>query len=210
MRSFVIVPALALALAGCAASSKSTYNAADVGRMIETAEGKVVSSRIVKINEEPKGGGTLAGAAVGATGAGLGIGSGKGSVLAAVIGGLVGAGAGYLAEQQLRTREGIEYMVRTEDGRTRTLVQNREREEEPIPPGTPVLIQYAGSYTRIIEKAPGDEDRWQDPDAAAADPGAKPAGGVVVVPTNPPAAAGGWTPPPGEPARPSTIRPRQQ
>jgi len=221
MRSVLLVPAVVLALGGCVSPSKNTYNAADVGRMIETTEGRVVSSRIVRVNEDPKGYGTAAGAAIGATGAGLTIGSGSGSLVAALIGGIVGAGAGYLTEQQMRGRDGIEYMVRTADGRTRTLVQNREGSEEPIPAGTPVLIQYGGNYTRIVEKPRGAEE-WQDPDAgggggatggaggAAANSGARGGPGDPGAPMTqsmPP--QGNW-PYSGDPGRYGTIRPRQQ
>jgi outer membrane lipoprotein SlyB len=189
--------------------------------MIETTEGRVVSSRVVRVNEDPRGYGTAAGAAIGATGAGLTIGSGSGSLVAALIGGIVGAGAGYLTEQQMRGREGIEYMVRTPDGRTRTLVQNREGSEEPIPAGTPVLIQYGGNYTRIIEKPRGAEDSWQDPDAGAGGAGTGASGGAAASSgTRDP--GGGGTPmtqsmPPqgnwpysSDPGRYGTIRPRQQ
>jgi len=210
MRSVIVIPVLVVLLGGCAASTKSAYDATDVGRMIETSEGTVVSSRIVTINEQPGGYGSLTGAAVGATGAGFGIGSGSGSAVAAILGGLLGAGVGYLAEQSFRQREGIEYMVRTPDGRTRTLVQNREGSEAPIPAGTSVLIQYAGSYTRVIEKPPGSDDRWQDPDAAPSGngtAGAAPKGSPV--PSSAPVGSVGpdtW----GEPGRQGTIRPRQQ
>jgi outer membrane lipoprotein SlyB len=214
MRSVLLVPALVLALGGCVSPSKNTYNAADVGRMIETTEGRVVSSRIVRVNEDPKGYGTAAGAAIGATGAGLTVGSGSGSLVAALIGGIVGAGAGYLTEQQMRGRDGIEYMVRTADGRTRTLVQNREGSEEPIPAGTPVLIQYGGNYTRIVEKPRGAEDSWQDPDAgggagAAASSGTRGPGDPRAPMTQSMPPQGNW-PYTSDPGRYGTIRPRQQ
>ena len=79
------------------------------------------------------------------------IGSGSGSTLAAVLGGLLGAGAGYLAEQRLKSREGIEYVLQMDDGRTITLVQNREAEEPPLPDGTPVLVQIGSRYSRVLE-----------------------------------------------------------
>ena len=44
--AFALVPALSLA--GCAHPSGSTYQAGDVGRTIETAQGSVVSSRAVE------------------------------------------------------------------------------------------------------------------------------------------------------------------
>jgi outer membrane lipoprotein SlyB len=140
------------------------YEGRDVGRMIDTSEATVVSSRIVNIKEESKGYGPLAGAAVGATGTGLASrGSGNAGWLIA-LGGLVGAGAGLLAEQAGRSREGIEYLVRTSDGRVMTLVQNRGASETPIPAGKAVLVQHSGSYTRVIEKPETLEDEWRNPD----------------------------------------------
>jgi hypothetical protein len=100
------------------------------------------------------------------------IGSGSGSTLAAVLGGLLGAGAGYLAEQRLKSREGIEYVLQMDDGRTITLIQNREAKEQPLPDGTPVLVQIGSRYSRVLERpeidgggAAGD---WVNPDAGAA------------------------------------------
>jgi outer membrane lipoprotein SlyB len=225
MRWITVVPAVVLLLGGCANSSKTKYDASDVGRMISTSEATIVSSRIVSITEQPQGYGPLAGAAIGATGAGLGIGKGTGAIAAGVLGGLLGAGAGYLVERSTRSREGIEYMVRTSDGRTQTLVQNREKSEEPIPAGTEVLVQHAGTYTRVIEKPVGAEDRWQDPDAATASGGGAAAGDPAAtgsagssgapkasrgagsgIPGGPPGAGDPW----GAPGRPGTIRPRQQ
>src|SRR5690348_5389838 len=109
---------LLLVVGGCSNSTKDVYDASDVGRVISTSEATVVSSRTVKITEQPKGYGPVAGAAAGATAGGLTIGQGSGSGIAALLGGLLGAGVGYVAEQSARSREGIEYVVRTPDGRT--------------------------------------------------------------------------------------------
>ena len=67
----------------------------------------------------------------------------------------------------MNNREGIEYVLQMEDGRTVTLVQNRESEEQPLPDGTPVLVQVSGQYTRVIadpraERIGGGD--WVDPD----------------------------------------------
>ena len=43
------------------------------------------------------------------------------------------------AEQHVDTREGIEYVLRLDSGRDVTLVQNRESDETPLPPGTLAL-----------------------------------------------------------------------
>jgi outer membrane lipoprotein SlyB len=154
----------ALLLSGCSHPSSDTYSAADVGRTIETTEAQVIASRIVRVAGDTNAPwGPLAGGALGAAGTGLVFDKG----LAAVIGGVIGAGAGYLAQQQVNNREGIEYMLRMDDGRTVTLVQNRAAEEQPLPDGTPVLVQISGQYTRVIADPRPDRASgggWVDPD----------------------------------------------
>jgi outer membrane lipoprotein SlyB len=167
-------------LAGCGHPSGSTYQAGDVGRTIETAQASVVSSRLVKVAGEANMVGPVAGGALGASGSALAF---EGSGLVAVIGGVLGAGMGYLAQQQMNNREGIEYILQMDDGRTVALVQNREAEEQPLPDGTPVLVQVSGQYTRVIadpraERMGGAD--WVDPDtrpeAASPRPGGSPVG----------------------------------
>lgn len=165
LASCLLVGAVLL-LSACSHPSSETYSAGDVGRTIETTEAQVISSRIVQIAGDTNAVGPLAGGALGATGTALLFDRN----LAAVIGGVVGAGAGYLAQQEANDREGIEYVLRMDDGRTVTLVQNRAAEEQPLPDGTPVLVQISGQYTRVI-----------------ADPRAERAGGAWVDPASPPA-----------------------
>ncbi|WP_207477371.1 outer membrane lipoprotein [Arenibaculum pallidiluteum] len=182
----------------------NTYETADVGRVLETYEGTVVSSRPVNVAGQPGGlgPGTLAGGALGA-GIGLQFGQGRGNDLATIVGGLIGAGAGYLAEMTAKSRPGIEYVVRTADGRVVTLVQNRGQGEEAIAPGTDVLIQYGSAYTRVIGKPRLDtatDDRWIDPDEAGSS-GSLGASGSTDVTKADPLSPGG-TPgslPPGRP-----------
>ena len=164
MRAVASVLVGAVLLAGCSHPSGTTYGAGDVGRTIETAQGSVVSSRVVKVAGESNAVGPVAGGALGASGSALAF---QGSGLVAVIGGVLGAGVGYLAQRQLNNREGIEYVLQMDDGRTVTLVQNRESEEQPLPDGTPVLVQVSGQYTRVIadpraERMGGAD--WVDPD----------------------------------------------
>ena len=56
--ALALVPALSLA--GCAHPSGSTYQAGDVGRTIETAQGSVLSSRPVSISGDVNAVGPLA------------------------------------------------------------------------------------------------------------------------------------------------------
>jgi outer membrane lipoprotein SlyB len=164
MRAVAFSLLAALLLVGCAHPSGSTYEAGDVGRTIETAQGSVVSSRVVRIAGESDAVGPVAGGALGAAGSALAF---QGSGLVAVIGGVLGAGAGYLAQSRMNNRDGIEYVLHMDDGRTVTLVQNRAAEEAPLPDGTPVLVQVSGQYTRVIadpraERMGGAD--WIDPD----------------------------------------------
>jgi outer membrane lipoprotein SlyB len=164
----------ALVLAGCAHPSSSTYESGDVGRTIETAKASVVSSRVVNIAGDVNAVGPLAGGAAGAAGSAIAFSGGGNTGLIAVLGGLLGAGAGYLAQQQLNDREGIEYILQMDDGRTVTLVQNRASDEPPLPDGTPVLVQVSGQYTRVIadpraERVGGAD--WVDPDSVPAEAG---------------------------------------
>jgi hypothetical protein len=156
---------------------------------------------------------------VGATGAGVRIGAHIGFVIAGLLGGAIGAGAGYPAERVMRTREGIEYVLRMPDVRMQTLVQNRDKSEQPMPAGIEVLIQHAGRYSRVIEKPAGAEDRWQEPDAtssvgrSAGDPGTKGStqepntslGAGASIPAAP-RGADPWR----APSRQGTMRPPQQ
>lgn len=174
---------LVLALAACTTSTSNTYSSRDIGVPIETSTATVLSSRVIDIKGEPGSFGPAVGGIAGGTTAGVTIGSGSGSTVAAVLGALIGAGAGYLAEQQLNSREGLEYVLQMDDGRTVTLVQNREGEEEPLPDGTPVLVQINSRYSRILPhpeidgaRASGD---WVDPDA---EPGGRPVPDAATVP----------------------------
>jgi outer membrane lipoprotein SlyB len=219
MRLVIFVSAVSALLGACAAPSKTKYGAADVGRWSPTSEATIVSSRLVSISEQPQGYGPLVGGAMGATGAAVRIGADVGFIAAGLLGGVIGAGVGYLVEQVMRTREGIEYMIRMPDGRMQTLVQNRDKSEEPMPAGTEVLVQHAGRYIRLVEKPAGVEDRRQEPGATSSS--ARPAGdlgtkGSTQEP-NTSQGAGASIPaaplglnPIELPGRHGTIRPRQQ
>ncbi len=168
---------VALLLAGCSHPSSTTYDSGDVGRTIETSEGSVVSSREVEITGQTNAVGPVAGGAAAAATSGL-IFTGSGSGLIAVLGGLIGAGAGYLIQQTANNREGFEYVLKMDDGRTVTLVQNKEDDEEqPLEDGTPVLVQVSGQYTRVIAdpRAESLGGGWVDPDVI--EPSGGPSGG---------------------------------
>ena len=86
MRAVAGLAIAGLLLAGCAHPSSTTYETGDVGRTIETAQGSIVSSRVVKISGDSNAAGPLAGGALGAAGSALAF---QGSGLVAVIGGVL-------------------------------------------------------------------------------------------------------------------------
>jgi outer membrane lipoprotein SlyB len=179
MRKRLIGVSLALVLlASCAHPASETYLASEVGQTVEIGTGTVLSSRPVRVQGEGNLVGPAAGAALGAASTSLG--SGNDALL--LIGGMIGAGLGYLGQLGIGNREGIEYLVELEDGRTVTLVQNRAAEEEPLSSGTPVLVQVGSSYTRLIRdprpedarrSRGGSGDVWVDPDAPPAESGGR-------------------------------------
>jgi len=188
---------LMASVAACSHPSSTTYGDREVGQTIETAPGSVVSSRVVDVAGEPGLVGAGAGAAVGAAGGSLAV-NGPASLLVAIVGGLVGAGIGYMSEKQLGDRDGIEYVLQMDDGRLVTLVQNREDGEQPLPDGTPVLVQLNGQYTRVMAHPSAADYNagggWVDPDAASAGSGAAPGARDLSLPGS------GVAPQAGEPA----------
>lgn len=187
MKPIVGVLLAVLLIGGCSHASTTTYDAADVGRTIETASGRVVASRPVDVKGETGVAGPLAGGALGGATGGLAFGSGW----AAVIGAVVGAGVGYVAEQQINNREGTEYVVEMDDGRTVTIVQNRESDRPPLADGTQVLVQYSGQYTRVLEdpradragrRGGGGAGGWVDPDVIGTAPPSTPDHGDMAAP----------------------------
>ena len=64
MKSLAGVLIAVLLIGGCAGASTTTYDSADVGRTIETASGKVVASRSVKVKGGTSAAGPVAGGAL--------------------------------------------------------------------------------------------------------------------------------------------------
>lgn len=164
LNRYVCTLVAGLIVAGCANPTSSRYEGAEVGRTIETSRGTIVAGRVVDINGESNAAGPLAGAAIGGASVGLGTHSGW----AAILGAVVGAGIGYATQQVANDREGIEYIVDMEDGRTVTLVQNREKSEAPLQPGTVVLVQVSGTYSRVIPRTPPLDRPGSEPSVGAA------------------------------------------
>lgn len=145
------VTALGLVLAACTHPSGDTYSGGDVGRITDTSQATVVSARPVDIKGgENRGIGAVAGGVAAGSVAAAAVDKRGAEAAATIAAALAGAGLGWLIEDEARSRKGIEYVLRREDGEVVTLVQNRGKDEDPIEPGTDVLIQHGREYTRIV------------------------------------------------------------
>lgn len=136
------------ALGACAPNiSANTVTAAQTGQAQRTTPAQVVSARYVQVEGTRSGIGAAAGAAAGGIGGSYIGGSTRTNVLGALGGGLAGGIVGGLAEQAVTQQQGIEYVLRTNDGRTITLVQGAD---VVFQPGARVLIAEGGGRSRLI------------------------------------------------------------
>jgi outer membrane lipoprotein SlyB len=128
MRSATTIAAALAALsllAGCAGPSKSgsTYSDREARRPMQVTTGTIQAIREVRLERDYQSGvGTAAGAAVGGI-AGSNVGGGKGAWVGSIAGAVLGGVAGSHAEKSLSDRPGLEITVRTDDGRTLSVVQ---------------------------------------------------------------------------------------
>lgn len=142
----VAVVSLALSLSACQQSqSRNVYDAHEVGKQTDIEYGVIRSWKNVKVQAEQSGVGTIGGAAAGGV-AGSTVGGGKGALLSAIGGAIIGGIAGNAAEGALRDQIGIQYIIRKENGKTVSIVQNIGKDEEPLHVGQKVMIQTTGSY----------------------------------------------------------------
>lgn len=137
---------LSLLLGGCADLSPNTYSAGDVGQVNQVVPAKIISMRPVKIKTSSGGAGTLIGAGAGAV-AGSAIGGGtRANILGGIGGALVGGLAGHAIEEGIGTKQGMEYVLRTNSGKLLTVTQTQDLQ---LGVGQKVLIIY-GKQTRIV------------------------------------------------------------
>jgi outer membrane lipoprotein SlyB len=110
---------------------------------------RIVAVKEVDITGRNTGAGALAGAAAGGAG-GSYIGNGSGSGWAIAGGAVAGAVIGAAVEQEMANRKGYEYIVVTEDKKTKTIVQNQSPTDKVFQPGDRAIMQIKGSYQRLI------------------------------------------------------------
>jgi len=114
-------------LSSCAREISSNVYAADsVGEASRTLSGVVISARGITVQDSERlqdnGLGIIGGGLAGAYG-GSHIGKGDGNTLATIGGAVIGATAGAFAEKSLKTQQGIEYVVKLDNGEAMTVVQ---------------------------------------------------------------------------------------
>ena len=156
--------ALVYFLAACGAPTKDVYNVSEVGQIQEVQEGRIVKSRFIDIDAKDSGTGTAVGGLSGGIGSLIAVSGGFG-LAAFLLGTAVGAVVGYMTEDVVTDRDGVEYVLMLDDGRTVTVIQNRGDEDQPLPPGTEVFLQFGSNYTRVIERPRNVPAPWTDPDA---------------------------------------------
>ncbi len=151
MKKLIVIALCApFALAACAKDpSQNRYNYNEVGQSVIAEFATVASVREVDITGRNTGAGALAGAAAGA-GGGSYVGNGSGSAWGAAGGALAGAAIGYAVEQSVADHKGYEYIVVTEEKKTKTIVQNQAPQDRVFKAGDRVLVQTKGTYQRVL------------------------------------------------------------
>jgi outer membrane lipoprotein SlyB len=116
-----------LFMQGCARRiSANSYHAGHVGEASETYKGVVVSKRVITVQESERMQDNTTGMVAGGVAGGLlgsMVGKGKGSLLGGIAGAGLGATGGAFLQDHLGTQDGIEYVIRLENGRMMTVVQ---------------------------------------------------------------------------------------
>lgn len=148
MKSLLAIAVASLALVSCVPQELTgdTYSRQEVGRAQTVRTGVVESVRFVKLQGESTGGsviGAIAGGVLGNQ-----IGSGSGRTLGTLAGAAVGSAAGAATEQRIYNRQGIELMIKLDDGQTIVITQEHT-EREPFNVGDRVRVIYGGGRTRV-------------------------------------------------------------
>ncbi|MBI3441828.1 MAG: hypothetical protein HY052_08540 [Proteobacteria bacterium] len=148
----IVLISLVTLLSGCAETAgQNLYDAGEVGKQADIVFGKILAVRHVKVQAEPSGVGTAAGMAGGGL-AGTNVGNGNGTIGAVIAGAIIGGIAGSAAEKAMADRVGVEYIIRKEDGKTISIVQNISKDDVPLKVGQRVMIQTSGEYQKASGK----------------------------------------------------------
>jgi outer membrane lipoprotein SlyB len=167
MKKYFATVAIILALTACKElPNQTTYSAKEVGVARSITLATVQSVREVPIIAKPTDTGMLLGAGAGA-GGGSYVG-GDAQPWAIAGGAVLGAVAGYVAEQNITDRTGLEYILSMDNGEIKTITQEKAEGDVIFKKGDRVLLQScdAGdSYRRCA--AGSDYQRLLPTDIAA-------------------------------------------
>jgi outer membrane lipoprotein SlyB len=145
----VIILIVAAYVSGCASSRSGQVYSRDEARQVQTVEnGTVESVKPVTIEGTKTPVGTVAGGVAGGV-LGSTVGSGSGRTVATVIGALAGAAAGTAAEEGITRKQGLEIVVRKDNGQTIVIVQEADMQ---IAAGDRVRIITAPNGTTRVSK----------------------------------------------------------
>lgn len=139
--------ASAALLSGCASNlSGSSYSRADARSVQNVRMGTIESLRPVQIEGTKTPIGTLAGTAIGGI-AGNSIGGGRGKAITTILGGVAGGAAGSAVEEGITRTQGVEIVVREDDGATRAYVQAVDSQQFRV--GDRVRIMSVNGASRV-------------------------------------------------------------
>ena len=167
LRRAGFVALVVFSAAACSTPPQEEYYTAESSTLYEVSAGRVVTAREVDIQERNSGIGYTVGGLAGGFSGGLALGGQLGPA-GSLLGGVVGAAIGFIVEETINGSDGIEYLVTMEDGRTVTVVQYQEDDEEILAPGADVYVQHGWNSTRVVERSgqvgPLPFGAWRNPD----------------------------------------------
>lgn len=148
----VLLALTILLLPGCATElSGQAYNRDQAMRSARVQTGIVEDLRPVRIKGTQSGLGSISGGALGGV-AGNSVGGGHGQAAASIIGALAGIIIGDYAERELTEEQGLELIIRLNDGGVIAVVQQAD---VPFAAGDPVRVITGGDgVTRVTPLYP--------------------------------------------------------
>lgn len=143
-------------ITACASRSQSSYYASEVGQVMSTEQVSVQSSRLVQIeglsdNNRPGWGAAVGATVAGASAYGVTEGDNPAGVAITVIALIGGALAGQFIDEKLKSSLGVEYILRTPEGKHIAVVQTVADKSEQIQANQPaLLIRGQAGYVRVV------------------------------------------------------------
>ena len=150
-----LVLLLALAIAGCAQKSQSTYFPDEAGKEMAVETATVVSQRKVTIkglrDNDGKWGALVGATTAGSVAYGVTEADNAAGVAVVIVAAVAGALAGTVADEYRNSSDGVEYILRKEDGKNVAVVQSIRSDDEIVPPGSQVsIIRGRAGFVRVV------------------------------------------------------------